>query len=473
LKVLLHVSKPSESANILERWHPSARFWVRPLVFTMFSLLAIAIGHTAEPKSPSIDGQESPSTSSATEESVPARLSLSERLSSRFMEAFDADRKQLAEQVQPIDVPYALVRGTFHFHSHFSHDSVGTLEEIVLAAKATGTQIIGLTEHPSRAVDVVAENVKGWHDGIYFLAGTESKNQLHWPGHEAEAELRFVCHPEEVPTFDLTLYEGMEIYNTHSDVKDEPISALIVAMLLNLSTVQKHPEAAFCSFLDYPQDFLARFDRLTAHTRFAGIAGNDSHQNQRLKLVAHADGSIEAFDGTNEQVWKAEGLKAKLLMAALGQSNPPTEKKILADVQLDPYETSMRHVGTFLQLKDGQAINEHSVREALRQGRAILGFELIAPLTAVGFWVEQAGSPIGTVGDDIAWREGLSLRVELPLAAEIRIVRNGKTYRVAKSDTLEMKSLPAGVYRLEAFQQLAGQRYPWVLSNPIYVSKPR
>ena len=319
---------------------------------------------------------------------------------------------------------------------------------------------------------MVAENVKGWHDGIYFLAGTESSNQLHWPGHEGEDELRFVCHPEEVPTFDLTLYDGMEIYNTHSDVKDEPISALLVAMLLNLSSVKKHPEAAFCSFLDYPQDFLTRFDRLTANTRLAGIAGNDSHQNQRLRIVANPEGSVAVFDGTDEQIWKAEGLKARLVLAALGQSRPPAEKKTLAEVQLDPYEISMRHVGTFLQLKDGQTINEHSVREALRQGRAILGFELIAPLPAVGFWIEQAGSPVGTVGDDVAWQEGLTLRVTLPLNAEIRVLRNGKPYRETNSDSLRIESLPEGVYRLEAFQQLAGQRYPWVLSNPIYVSKP-
>ncbi len=440
-----------------------------------FSLLVLATAHTTEPISASPEGQETQPTSIATvpEGATPKRLSLNERLSSQFLEALDADRKKLAEQVQAIDVPYTFVRGTFHFHSHFSHDSIGTLEEIVLAAKATGTQIVGFSEHPNRAVDVVAENVKGWHEGIYFLAGTESNNQLHWPSHEEEDELRFVCHPEEVPEFDLTIYDGMEIYNTHSDVKDESISALIVAMLLSLSAVQDHPEAAFCSFLDYPQEFLTRFDRLTASTRLAGIAGNDSHQNQRLKLVANPDGTVEAFNGTGEQVWKADGFKAGLVLAALGQTTLPTKKKVLANVQLDPYEISMRHVGTFLQLKEGQAINEQSVREALRRGRVILSFELIAPLPSVGFWIEQAGTPVGTVGDKIVWREGLTLKVKLPLNAEIRVLRNGKPYRKAISDSLELKSLPAGVFRFEAFQQLAEQRYPWVLSNPIYVSRKK
>ncbi|NOY41715.1 MAG: hypothetical protein GXP26_07765 [Planctomycetes bacterium] len=430
-----------------------------------------AIGYSAEPKTSPPDAPTS--QPAAIEGTEPKRLSLNQRLSSQFMEAFDADRRALAERVQPIDVPYTFNRGTFHFHSRLSHDSIGTIEEIVQAAKATGTKIIGFTEHPSRSVDVVKENIKGWHEGIYFLAGTESNYQLHWPGREGEDELRFVCHPEDVPTFDLTIYDGIEIYNTHSDVKDEPTSAVITAMLLNLAAVKKHPEAAFCSFLDYPEDFLARFDRLSASTQFSGIAANDSHQNQRLKIEAHPDGTVIAYDGAGQEVLKTEGFKAGLVMAALGQTKRPTEKKILADVQLDPYETSMRHVGTFLQLKDGQDINEHSVREALRTGRVVLGFELIAPLPAVGFWVDHAGSPVGTVGDTIAWQDGLSLQVKLPLSAEIRIIRNGQLFREANADSLEIDSLPKGVYRLEAFQRLAGQRYPWVLSNPIKVTEKR
>jgi hypothetical protein len=241
-------------------------------------LTLTSIGHAAEPKtlppggsnSNGPDAQPAASTkTTATQDPAPERLSLMRRLSSQFMETFDADRHALASGLKPIEVPYPLVRGTFHFHSRLSHDSAGTIEEIIRAAKATGTKIIGFSEHPSRSVDVVAENVKGWQDGIYFLAGTESRNQLHWPGREKEDELRFVCHPEEVPTFDRTLYDGMEIYNTHSDVKDEPTRSLITAMLLNLAAVGEHPEAAFCSFLDYPKDFLARFDRLSASGPFS------------------------------------------------------------------------------------------------------------------------------------------------------------------------------------------------------------
>jgi hypothetical protein len=347
-----------------------------------------------------------------------------------------------------------------------SHDSKGTIDEITAAAKATGTRIVGFTEHPDRTVDVVAENVTGWRDGVYFLAGTESSNELHWPGREGEDELRFVAHPEDVPTFDRDNYDGMEIYNTHSDAIDEPIEMLLTAMVVNMVAVRAHPEAAFCSFLDWPEDFLARFDRLTTNARFSGIAANDSHQNQGFRVIAMPTGRVEVTDTAGQRVWQADGWQAKAILTAFGRSSMPAERVVVASLRLDPYEISMRHVGTFLQIK---TIDEHSVRSALREGRIVLGFELVAPLPAVGFWMEHEGVPIGTVGDEIPWKEGMKLHVKLPAEAEIRVVRNGTPFADVHSDELVVESVPVGVYRMGALQKLAGERYPWVISNPIYV----
>jgi len=159
------------------------------------------------------------------------RPSVSGRLSPQSLAQVDRERAALAEKAVAPEVPYSFVRGVFHIHSRLSHDSRGTMPEIVAAAKATGTRIVGFSEHPRPQVDVVAENVKGWHDGVYFLAGTESSNTLHWPGWEGEADLRFVSHPEEVSAVDRQRYDGMEIYNTHSDAKDEPVRRLLAAMI--------------------------------------------------------------------------------------------------------------------------------------------------------------------------------------------------------------------------------------------------
>lgn len=167
----------------------------------------------------------------------------------------------------------------------------------------------------------------------------------------------------------------MEIYNTHSDVKDESVKMLLAAMILNLPAVRAHSEAAFLSFFDYPAEFLARFDILRLESPFAGIVANDSHQNQGFKVMAMPDGGLEVFDAAEESVFRSDGVVARMLLAALGCTKTPEQTLQLSRIQLAPYEISVRHVGTFLQIDH---IDEKTVRHALRTGRIVLGFEIIA-----------------------------------------------------------------------------------------------
>jgi len=398
--------------------------------------------------------------------SRPARLSIFSRLSKAQLERFDRDREALAKKVQRVDVPYPFVRGTFHMHSRLSHDSRGTVTEIVAAAKATGTRVVGMTAHPSDKVDVIREGLKGWIDGVYFLAGVEKGGAIFWPGTQGEEDLRFVSHPEERLGFDRAGFAGMEIYNTHSDVLDEPAKKLLMAMMVNLASVKDHLDAAFEAYVDYPAAFMARYDALTLEAPFAGLAANDSHQNVAFKLVAMPDGTVEVFDFDSKRVYKAEGIAAKILRNVFGRQTDVSEPTVIADMKLDPYERSMRHVGTFMQI-DG--VSEKTVRHALRTGRMVLGFEIIAPLPSMGFWVERDGRPLGTVGDQVAWQSGLTLRAVLPAEAGIRIIRNGKVIHEASADRCTYSLAESGVYRCEAFVTLAGEQWPWVIGNPIYV----
>ncbi len=399
--------------------------------------------------------------------SKPARMTIFQRVAPAQLEKFDRDRAAFAKTVKAVEVPYPFVRGTFHMHSALSHDSRGKMSEIIAAAKATNTRIVGMSEHPSDTVDNVAQGYKGMKDGVYFLAGLETNNSLYWPGVEGEKDLRFVSHPEEVPTFDRSKYDGMEIYNTHTDVLDEPMKKVVLAVVLNFAAVKAHPEAGFVSFFDYPADFLARYDRLVAEAPFGGVAANDSHQNVYFKLVAMPDTTAEVYDVTGKRIYKAEGMTAALLRAAFGSRGPVTQPTVVTEMQLDPYLISMRHVGTFLQITE---VNEKTVRHGLRTGRAILGFEIIAPLPSVGFWVEREGKPSGTVGDQVAFQDGLTLRCLLPAEADLRVIHNGQTVHQSKGATCTVPITAPGAYRFEAFVTLAGERYPWVISNPIYIT---
>ncbi|MBN1346554.1 MAG: PHP domain-containing protein [Phycisphaerae bacterium] len=400
--------------------------------------------------------------------SRPERLTIFKRLSLAQLARFDRDRAAFAQKVKPADVPYPFVRGTFHMHSELSHDSNGKISEIIAAAKATRTRVVGMTDHPSKTVDVVKEGAKGWKDGVYFLAGVEGGGALDWPAVQGEADLRFVSHPEEVPTFDRSRFAGMEIYNTHSDAKDEPMKKLLAAVLLNLPAVKTHTDAAFESFLDYPAGFMARYDKLTIDAPFSGIAANDCHQNISFTLVAMPDETVEIFDYSEDRISKVDGMPAKILRSVFGPKGQVTKPTPMTSLSLDPYERGMRHVGTFLQISE---VSERTVRHALRTGRVILGFEIVAPLPSVGFWIERDGKPAATVGDQLPWQPGLSLRCALPAEARIRIVRNGKPVHETLADACALPLSSGGVYRMEACVTLAGEQWPWVISNPIYVEQ--
>lgn len=117
-------------------------------------------------------------------------------------------------------------------HSCLSHDSWGTLPELLAAAHATGTQVVMMTEHPSPERDVYAQGWQGVHEGVLFIPGAEAHNLLVWPrtrrdrweapSRQAFVErirgdggLAFICHPDSFDEWGLSGIQGMEIYNIH------------------------------------------------------------------------------------------------------------------------------------------------------------------------------------------------------------------------------------------------------------------
>ena len=83
--------------------------------------------------------------------------------------------------------------------------------------------------------------------------------------------------------WDLKGLTGSEIYNLHADFKDE--TRLIKSMrtplgLLTLLPISRqYPQETMAALMDYPADYLRRYDELCLKERLTGIAANDSHHN--------------------------------------------------------------------------------------------------------------------------------------------------------------------------------------------------
>lgn len=329
-------------------------------------------------------------------------------------------------------------RGIIHCHSKFSHDSKGTYEEILAAAKAAKVDFICMTDHPP-SDDKGRPLREGWtgiHDGVLFIQGAEYSDQILGLGlkepisgkdrrgtikaiHE-QGGVAIACHPELIENWDeYEEADGMEIFNVHATfarkLKEKEFLVQMAKMM------KEDPEHSFRLLQEPDPAILKRWDEINRKRRFVGIAGNDSHQN------------VRPFG-----------------------------------LQLDPYPRAFRFVTTHVLAED---LTREAILEALRRGRAYVKFEISSrrELDPEGLgwigWessVEQLSSP----------PPARLVMVERDLFSndsEARWLKDGNDYPML----LVPSAMPPpgfrylgvagpGVYRAE----LRSDGRPWILTNP-------
>ncbi len=379
--------------------------------------------------------------------------------------------------------PYRDFRANLHVHSAFSHDSRGTIAEIVAAAKAVGTRVLLFTEHPSDKYDFFKEGHQGTRDGVLLIPGAETDGFLAYPTHSLrglthgtpqeftdlvrrKGGLVFLCHLEERMDWDIRGMTGSEIYNTHADFKDE--KALAKALRNPLYLVKmgelsaKYPQETFSALQDYPADYLRRWDQLCEKAPLTGVAGNDSHQNVGL-VIRLVEGNKARFeDALGEKLMELDAAKVPRLKEL---SAGKKAGDVLFRVVLDPYENSLRHVGTHLLLTE---LTKPAVWEALEAGRAYVAFDWLADATGFDF-AAQSPSHRHEMGSRFPLEKGLKVRAQAPLPVKWKLIRNGKVASETAGRTLEVPVTEPGNYRAEAWLTVAGEDMIWVLSNPVYV----
>lgn len=335
----------------------------------------------------------------------------------------------------PFEDGYQDFKGVIHCHSQYSHDSEGSPEEIIRAARRTGMQFLIMTDHPSP--QAISLGLKGWYEGILFLVGVElSQGGKRSPRgdwsilaldiHESieqdqptqpliaeiqrQGGLAFVGHIESVKRWDFVGYDGLEVYNVHADLDEES------RFLLALRGLFLPPHLFFSTNVDRPSGNLARWDELTRKSKVVAIAGNDAHANVKLLKVA---GTV----GTYEQMFK-----------------------IVSTHILAP------------------RLDRESLKDALRKGHAYISMDLFGDGTGFTFRA-QDGSRQAIMGDEIVWSSGLRLQVYSPGQGRIKLFQSGQLVHQVDGQRLDYPVPGPGVYRVEVDRK---GRF-WLCSNPIYV----
>lgn len=387
------------------------------------------------------------------------------------------------QAVEP-DERFDDVRAAMHVHSHWSHDSQASVEEVAAGANAAGVRVVMFTEHPADTYDYFVDGNRGVVDGVLMIPGAEKGGFLLFPtrsiqnestdGPQALVDLVrrdggqiYLSHLEERLDWEIEGLTGTEIYNTHADVKDElrfmtalrsPLSLLGLLPALN-----EFPQESFAAIQDYPADYLQKWDAMCAVRPHTGVAANDSHHNQGMRGIVDETGKLRIEDLLGKTLATLDPEKVALVRPLVtGRS----EGDVVLELDLDPYERSLRHVSTHL-LVEG-ALSEESVREALAAGRAYVAFGWMADPTGFRFEAGR-GADRWPQGSEVVDPADLVLHTRATLPGIVKLLRDGQVVAEDRTRDFSYSVSEPGVYRAEVWLNIAGELRLWILSNPIYV----
>jgi hypothetical protein len=259
---------------------------------------------------------------------------------------------------------------------------------------------------------------------------------------------------------------GTEIYNTHADFKDEKnLQKAMSNPLWILQTAElfrKYPQESFSSLQDYPTDYLKKWDELCRKCPHTGIAANDAHQNVGLVVRLNEGTKARFEDALGKNLFELD-------IGLIPFMQPLLKDKKKGDVvfraQLDPYEYSLRHVGTHLLLTEQ---TEKAVWEALESGRAFVAFDWLANSTGFDFASISVDKRF-EMGSRVVLAKDVKLQGHSPLPGKWRLIRDGKLIFEGTGRKMEFAVSEQGNYRVEVWLKIAGEDMIWILSNPIYV----
>ncbi len=343
--------------------------------------------------------------------------------------------------------------GVFHVHSSLGGHSPGTLEEIVRAAKAERLDFVVMTEHPQPGLDTAAATLRGAHDGVLFIGGSElvasdgarlfvapgiTTPAQNLPLRElvdragAEQRLAVVGYPEEARSPLPQGFDGVEVYNLYTNARRINYASMLFD---GLWSYWGRPELLFARFYERPSENLRRWDEYNASGagRAYAFAGNDAHAN-----VGWA--------------WRDKG-----------------GKKVF-DFKLDPYERSFRLVRTHVLLGPDEPLDEPHLLAALRRGSFYVSFDVFGDPNGFRFRAEGAG-----MGGEVTLPPAgeVNLKVTLPARARTVFYRDGQAVQeVSDSLRADLAARQKGVYRVEVYPDRLGsllEGRPWIISNPIFV----
>lgn len=371
-------------------------------------------------------------------------------------------------------------KGVLHAHSFRSHDSRGVIEEILPAAKKAKLDFIFLSDHARSQLDSFPRGYHGVYDKVIIESGTEKSGLMVNPMKSGILDwnqpkdslikqvtqsggLVLYVHTEEKHAWANPDYQAMEIYNIHTDFKDEE-DDLLPFVVNSIVSGYKYKHWGMREIFDEQTVILARWDSINQFKKVVGMAAVDAHNNQNIRARYTENGLVEWVGPNADQISLVKpGWKEKLLMSE------PDAGGWGFKFELDTYFHSFNFVNTHVLCDTFSNIN---IKDNLVAGHAFIAFESLADAKGFQYFSIDTDNNVNAIlGDSITANSAYKIRAVSPLPVQFKLVKNGEvidTKDEAYNYEFEIKNT-SGNYRVEAFLELDGELIPWIYTNPIYI----
>lgn len=344
-----------------------------------------------------------------------------------------------------------------HLHTRYS-DGTGTHQEIAEAAIQAGLDAVLVTDH-NMLVSEFEDYYQIDDQQVLMLIGEEIHDQQRTPQKNhllvfgAEKGLAnqaanpqelidqvhqhggicFLAHPVDPAapavgepdiswvSWDVSGYNGIELWNAFSEFKARLASKLhAVWYAYQPARVARGP---------LPEN-LQLWDKLLLEGRkIAAVGGSDAH-------ALHA--SLGPLRRTLfPYFFHFQGVNTHLI----------TNKELTGDISTD----------------------RKMILQALSRGSSFIGYDLPASTCGFRFSASNQNQETGMGGELPAAGEN-ELRISLPTAGEIHLLRNGAITQVWKDQKdASLTTSKPGIYRVEVYRNFRGRQRGWIFSNPIWI----
>lgn len=324
-------------------------------------------------------------------------------------------------------------RGVFHVHTRYSHDSSGSLGDVIKTAQKNRLDFVIVTDHNTTNSKndpaviqhndlplLIIGNELSTTDGHLIELGTDQRFQGPINPQSAINEIRHnggytvlahpVCEKSYWKDWQVRDFDAIEVYNHACDFYDSnKIGFALKTILLSPSFFAK-------MIVREPRETLDKWDALMIERQrvIAGIGALDAHERY-------------GFFGFS----------------------------------------LMRYTNTFpiaTIYVTSETFSEKKILQNLAAGNAYFAFESYGDADGFRFQI-QSSSKVYRMGSTADAEIPLTLAVKTPAQAEIRVIHDGKVIKKSIDASLSLDIESPGIYRVEVFKN--GKL--WIVSNPVLV----